>query len=823
MADNGASPLPIDNVLPRLLDAMASSGSAVLVAAPGAGKTTRIPLALSRCAWCTGKVIVLEPRRLAARAAAHFVAAQIGEQAGKSIGYRVRLESRISPQTRVEFVTEGVFARMIGQDPELPGISAVVFDEFHERNLDGDLGLTLALETRSALRPDLRLLVMSATLQGKEVAEFVGGVPLIESEGRAFPVELRHLPRRGLERPAEAMARAILATLASEPGSVLCFLPGAGEIRQTESLLIGKLPADVQVHLLHGGLETDTQDAAIRPAPRGRRKLVLATPIAESSLTIDAIATVIDTGLRRVPRYEPRIGVTRLETVRASKAAANQRAGRAGRTAPGVAVRLWPQQQTASLPDNERPEILDADLSGLALTLADWGVTSPDALRWLTPPPVPAWRHAVELLAAIGAIDERGAATPHGRLLLRLPLAPRLGDMVVAAAQSGQARQAVELALLVSERGIGGRSCDIALRQERLRADSSIRAQTVRSLARSIAAITSQGNEEEVSVGGLLSIAFPDRIAKGTGHDGRFALANGRGARLDVGEPLSKAPFVVVVDMQGSAASARIVTAAAIAEEEVLRLHGNRIEKARELAYDEQARAFRVTVSRRLGALLLAKTSAPLEDGDDTASALIALIGKEGLSVLDWDAPRLRLKARLSFLHRHDPQRWPAMDDETLAAAADWLLPFLDRPSGAGDIPPALLGAALRHRIETGGASMAEADRLAPDAYRTPAGIERSIDYRGDKAFVSVRVQEMFGATDHPTVLDGRVPVVLELLSPAMRPIQVTTDLAGFWTGSWHDVRRDMRGRYPKHDWPQDPAAMAPSAGRRRARIGRRS
>lgn len=812
-----AHPLPVDSSIPELLDAMRQSSRAVLVAPPGAGKTTQVPSAIGAAAWCGGKVVVLEPRRLAARAAASYVAARLGEPVGGRIGYRVRLDSNVSRATRIEFVTEGVFTRQIGADPELSGVSAVIFDEFHERNLDGDLGLALALETQTALRSDLRLLVMSATLQGERIAQFLGDAPLVESEGRGFPVEIRHVARPNHESAAEAMARAIVATLADPSGSILCFLPGQGEIRQTRRLLDGRLPPDIRLHELYGSLDISKQDEAIRPAQPGTRKVVLATPIAETSLTIDGVNIVIDSGLRRVPRHDIGSGLTRLETVRAARSSIAQRAGRAGRTAPGLAIRLWPEAQTAALPAQERPEIMNAELSGLALTLADWGVTDPAAMRWLTPPPAVAWQSAVLQLRQLGALGPGGGLTPHGRRLRDMPLAPRLGHMVVRAARHSQARDAAILAMVLSERGLGGYSSDLSLRLDRLAGDRSRRAKAARDIARNIAGSLPAGDGPPLDIGGIVSLAYPERIARARGDNGRYLLANGSGARIDTGCGLARAAYLVAADLQGKAASPRIVSAAEIAESEIDMLHGPEIETARQLEFDESSGRFRALLRRKLGAVVLSQSITPICRGDEPEKALCDLIRRRGLSILNWSRKVTQLRARLAFLHSHDPDRWPGVDDPTLTATLEqWLLPFLDMPSGPADVRPEKIAEGLKYLLAARGARIEGVDLLAPSCFVTPAGSTLNIDYRGDAAVVGVRVQEMFGMSSHPAIIDGRVPLTLELLSPAMRPIQVTTDLPGFWTGSWRDVRRDMRGRYPKHPWPENPAKAAPTRRTRR-------
>jgi len=804
-------PAPVDAAIPQLLRAFEEGNVAVLAAAPGAGKTTRIPFALAAAPWCTGKVIVLEPRRIAARAAASYMARMISQKPGETVGFRVRLESRASARTRILFATEGIFPRMIMDDPELSGISAVVFDEFHERSLDADLGLALALDVQQALRPDLRILVMSATLDTGPVSDLLGGAPVIESAGRSHPVEIRHEERRTDEPVEEAVARSIRTAIAGEEGSVLAFLPGQKEIRRTAALLSGRLPETVRVHELYGALDARDQDEAIRPAQMGERKVVLATAIAETSLTIDGVRIVIDSGVKRVPRYEPRTGLTRLETVRASQSAITQRAGRAGRTSPGIAIRLWREQQTAALPSRDTPEILEADLSALALDLAAWGVADPSGLSFLDLPPAAAWEEAVDLLQSLGALDRERRITPLGKRMRDLPLAPRFSHMVVEAAGHGQSLDAAMLAVLISERGLGGKSSDLSLRLDRLRTEKGERASSARSLARSMAAGQSSGEGRDLSAGALLSLAFPDRIAQARGKGGGYRLANGRGAMIDEAEPLARAPWIVVADMQGAAAAPRILAAAPIDLAEIELLHAQRVRSGRELSLDAATGRVRVREVRRLGALVLSDVPSEIRPQDQAGDLILEHLRKNGLGVLDWGKGAARLRARIAFLHRHDPG-WPDTSDAALLACLDeWLLPFLSAPRSLADITPAILYEGVSHLLRLRGKTPNEAERMAPEHFVTPAGSGLPIRYGEDGAFLAVRVQELFGLARHPAILGGTVPLTLELLSPAHRPIQVTADLPGFWRGSWSDVRTEMRGRYPRHFWPEDPSTAAPT------------
>jgi ATP-dependent helicase HrpB len=810
-------PLPVDAALPQLLAVLAKGSTAVLSAAPGAGKTTRVPFALAAAPWCGGMVVVLEPRRIAARAAAGFMAAQLKERPGETVGYRVRLESRASARTRILFVTEGVFARMIMDDPELPGVSAIVFDEFHERSLDADLGLALALDVQSALRPELRILVMSATLETQAIAKMLGDAPVIESPGRSFEVELRYEERGPNEAVEDAVARTVRRALAQEEGSVLAFLPGQKEIRRTAERL-GALPADVRLFQLYGAIDPREQDAAIRPPARGERKVVLATSIAETSLTIDGVRVVVDSGLKRVPRYEPRTGLTRLETVRASRSAIAQRAGRAGRTAPGIAIRLWREQQDSALPQSDTPEILEADLAGLALDLAAWGVGNPAQLAFLDLPPAPAWGEAVELLKRLGALDGEARITPTGKAMRNLPLPPRFAHMVVEAGQHGQALDAAMLAVLASERGLGGVSTDLAQRLDRLRSEKGERANAARGLARSIAHGLDHAPHAGLSAGALLSLAWPDRIARSRGKGGSansagtaYRLANGRGAVIDEAEALARSPWLVIADMQGTAAAPRILAAAAIEPAEIEMLHGGAFVTTREVTLDPASGRIRVRQMRRLGALTLGDVAGELTAADAPHAILFAHLREHGLDVLDWGKAASRLRDRLMFLHAQD-FAWPDVSDAALLASLEeWLLPFLGLPKGLPDITPQRLHEGLAFLLASSGKSLAEAERKAPEHFTTPAGSNVPIRYEENAAYLAVRVQELFGLARHPAIMDGDYPLTLELLSPAHRPMQVTRDLPGFWKGSWSAVRSEMRGRYPRHPWPEDPASAAPT------------
>jgi ATP-dependent helicase HrpB len=802
----------VDEALPALLDALDEGNRAILVAAPGAGKTTRVPSALLAASWCRGKVIVLEPRRIAARSAAAFVSRQAGDAPGGIAGYRVRMEIRISAATRIEFVTEGVFTRMILDDPELSGVSAVIFDEFHERNLDGDLGLALALDAQQALRDDLRILVMSATLDASGLSTLLDA-PVIESSGRSFPVAIEHRPPPPQTRIEDAMAQAIISALRERDGSILAFLPGQGEIRRTAERLESHLPTDADLFLLYGGMESGVQDAAIRPPPPSRRKVVLATSVAETSITIDGVRVVIDSGLARVPRHEPQTGLTRLETVRAARSSVDQRAGRAGRTAPGTAIRLWREEQTASLPARPSPEIREADLTGLALDLAAWGVTDPGALAWPDPPPAPAWKEAVAQLREIGALDAQAMLTPHGRLLRAIALPPRLAAMVARAAEHGQAQDAARIAVLLQERGLGGDSPDLSLRLDNLRRDRSDRARKATALANGLCRGLPSGvagDGDPLSAGALLSLAWPGRVAHNRG-GGRFRLANGRMGQIGEEHALAREPYLAIADLQGSAQLARIVAAAAIGEAEIFALHAARITETREVSFDAPSGGVRARVLRKLDTLTLRE--APVEPTQqEAADCLCAAIARHGLRLVDFGKEAARLRERIAFLHRADPAAWPDVGEEALVAGlTQWLVPFWGGPRALADIAPAAIRDGLRHLLLEAGRSEREVEAEAPEFFVTPAGSRIALRYEGEQAIASARVQEFFGLSRHPAIAGGKLPLTLELLSPANRPIQVTRDLPRFWTGSWAQVRAEMRGRYPRHPWPEDPAQAAPT------------
>jgi len=814
--------LPVTEVLPELAKALESGTSAVLVAPPGAGKTTLVPLALLDAPWRRdSRILLLEPRRLAARAAARRMAELLGEEPGATVGYAMRMESRVSAKTRIMVVTEGVLARMILDDPELPDVSAVLFDEFHERSLDGDFGLALALDVQGALRPDLRLLVMSATLDGGRVARLLDGAPVIESAGRSFPVDVRYEERPAGMPVEDAMAKAIREAVAAEPGSVLAFLPGQREIERTAERLAGRLPETCDIVPLYGQLDGKAQDAAIRPPPAGRRKVVLATSIAETSITIDGVRVVIDSGVSRLPRYEPATGLTRLETVRVSRASADQRAGRAGRTEPGIAIRLWRAEQTAALAAFTPPEILQADLSGLVLDCAAFGVADPNALRFLDPPPGPALAEARALLAGLHAIDPTGRLTDAGQAMRKLALPARLAHMVADAANQGQAAMAAELAVLMTERGLGGDSVDLERRLARFRTERGPRASAARGLAERLARQVSRGpapKGESPTAGALLLYAWPDRVAKARGERGKFLLANGSGAQLDAADPLAGESFLVVADLQGKAQGARIASAVAVPEDDIRDLLADRIETRTESAFDQAKRSVRARETARLGAIVLSERMLPAPAGDAANHAILAAIREHGLPLLTWSKEAETLRHRLAWLHRGLGAPWPDVSDEALIASLeDWLLPFLNGKASFAGIDPGAVHSGLMSLVPHD--LQRRIGALAPTHFDAPSGSRVPILYDSEWPVLAIRVQELFGLDRHPSIADGKVLLTLELLSPAHRPIQTTRDLPGFWRGSWAEVRAEMRGRYPRHVWPDDPvAATATSRAKPRAK-----
>ncbi len=798
-----ADALPIHAVLPDLLATLRDRSSAVLVAPPGAGKTTAVAPALLVEPWCSGEILLLSPRRLAARAAAERMAALAGEPVGQTFGYATRLDTRRSAATRVTVVTEGIFTARVQRDPELAGVSAVLFDEVHERSLDGDFGLALALDAQAGLREDLRLVAMSATLDGARFAALMDGAPVIESAGRSWPLTLHHVGRTH-ERIEDAVAATIRLALREGEGGILAFLPGVAEIERTAERL--ESLDGVALHRLHGSLDPAAQRAAIRAEPDGRRKVVLATSIAETSLTLEGIRIVVDSGLARRPRYDRAAGMTRLVTERASQAAATQRAGRAARQGPGVAYRLWEEAATAGLPRFDPPEILEADLSALVLAAAIWGVADPRDLRWIDPPPAAAVAEARARLQSLDALDEDARPTPHGRAIATLPMPPRLAHMLLRASAIGHAGAAAEVAVLLGERGLGGSDVDLDLRRRRWRGDRSLKAQAARKLAErwaravpDAAGVTAHDSPVALAV----ALAFPDRIARRRDASGEtWASVGGRGFRLDPTASLAREEWIAVAETQGMAAGARILSAAAIDLATIEALLGDRIETRRSVDFDSATGAVRPIRERRLGALRL--SSGPDSDAAPAAieAALVEGVRTHGVGLLAWSDAATALRQRAAFAG-------VPLDDETLLARLDDWLPALVAGRRRLDaVSPGALHDALRGLLTWD--ELQRIDRIAPPHFTSPAGSTHAIDYAAEGGpRVELRVQALFGLADHPVVGADRVPLVLSLTSPAGRPIQTTRDLPGFWAGSWAAVAKEMRGRYPRHPWPDDPAAAA--------------
>ncbi|MDX5394309.1 MAG: ATP-dependent helicase HrpB [Caulobacteraceae bacterium] len=801
--------LPIHDVLDALRAALETRPNAVLVAPPGAGKTTVTPLALLDAPWLQGRrIIMLEPRRLAARAAAQRMAVSLGEPVGQTVGFRVRMQSRVSAKTRIEVVTEGVFTRMVLDDPGLSDVACVIFDEFHERSLDADLGLALARDAQGLLRDDLRILVMSATLDGAAVAAVLDDAPVIESEGRSYPVETRYLGRDPALRIEESVVRAIRKALAETEGGVLAFLPGQGEILRVAERLAEQTPPSILVAPLFGALDPKDQDLAISPPPPGRRKVVLATSIAETSLTLEDVRVVVDCGLARVPRYDPASGLTRLATVRVSRAAADQRRGRAGRTAPGICYRLWDEAETRALPAFAEPEIWAADLSGLALDLARWGARDLSSMAFLDAPPAAAYGEALALLRRLEAIDDQGVITPHGEALAAVPLAPRLAHMLLQAAEHGQAARAAEIAALLGERNLGGRDTHLTHRLEGFARDRSPRARDARSLAARWASGLAAGGKPPLSDGALLALAFPERIARTRGGQGEFQLMSGRGVHVEPTDVLARERWIAVGELGGGERSDRILLAAPITEAEIMDLFDAALEQEDRI---EESPGGRVRVRRltRLGRLTVRESVDEAPPAAMVTAALLARVRASGLADLPWGPAAKALRQRLAYLRAGDPEAWPDLSDEALIARLDdWLAPMLVDVRKLADIGPDVLDAALRALVPWDVQRRLEA--ALPTHWTAPTGTRAPIDYEAEGGpRVEIRVQEVFGLDVHPLV--GGRPLVLALLSPARRPIQMTKDLPGFWRGSWKDVRAEMRGRYPKHPWPEAPQAADPT------------
>jgi len=830
-------PLPIDEVLPALRAALEGHSCAVLQAPPGAGKTTIVPLALLESPWLgRQKIVMLEPRRLAARAAAHRMAQLLGEQVAQTVGYRVRRDTRVGRTTRIEVVTEGVLTRMLNSDPTLDGVGLVIFDEFHERSLQADLGLALTRQTQQLVRSELRVLVMSATLDGEPVARMLGDAPIVTSAGRLFPVEARWLPSRPDQRIEATTAATIRIALRDVEGDVLAFLPGQGEIHRVAGQLgDGALGEAIDVFPLYGNLPFDAQDRAIAPSPAGRRKVVLATSIAESSLTIDGVRCVVDCGLSRRARFSPAVGMTRLDTVRVSRASAEQRAGRAGRLGPGVVYRLWTMEEHAGLVPFTAPEIADADLTPFALDLAAAGVQRVDELAWLDPPPDAAMERARALLTWLGALDATGRITAHGASMSQLAAHPRVAHMLLRARADGNAPLACDVAALIGERDIlrgDGRHHDADLRTRvdllrtlrrtrrlppelggmRVQRDAVHRALDEANLWRRELGVHSGADDgDSDDVGRLLALAYPDRVGQRRGETGgRYLLRSGGGAYLKDSPALAQSEYLVIAESDGKRPDSAIYLAAPLSIDDVRRDFADDIVVEERVTWDEQTQAVRAVRLEQLGALTLRE--GPLRDASPAlvTAALVDAVRASSLRLLPWRDSATQLRARLAFVHAHDPV-WPGVSDaDLLDSLDDWLVPHLEGLRKGSDLQSLDLHTLLLGRLTW--QQRSALDTLAPSHLIVPTGSRLAVDYSdpGSPA-LAVRLQEMFGCGETPTVLGGRVAVTLQLLSPARRPVQVTRDLAGFWRSSYKDVQKEMKGRYPRHPWPDEPWKAEPT------------
>ncbi|MCA3561933.1 MAG: ATP-dependent helicase HrpB [Aestuariivirga sp.] len=805
---------PVDQIIPQLLDALAKGPAALLVAEPGAGKTTRVPPKLLDAPWLgRSKIVMLEPRRLAARNAAHRMAETLGEKVGETVGYTVRLERRVSARTRIEVVTEGILTRRLQQDPELAGTGLVIFDEFHERSLDADLGLALTLDIQRGLRDDLKILVMSATLDAARVAAHLGDAPIIDAPGGVFPVETRYLDKAQRQTISADAVRAVQRALDETDKSILVFLPGEAEIRRTKDALNNSnLPRNTVVRPLYGAMSFAEQDAAIRPSPAGERKVVLATTIAETSLTIDGIGAVIDTGFKRVPRFDPASGMTALETVRVSLASADQRRGRAGRLGPGIGYRLWPESESRALKPHDEPEIFVADLAPLVLELAAWGVTDPKSLPWLDLPPAAPFAQAQDLLRRLEALDQENKITAMGKQMVRLPLHPRLAHMVV----KGNNALAADLAAMLSERDGLPRDVgvDITSRLAHLRGGARDRMRQSARQIRQIAGIKDEASD--VSPGVLVAYAFPDRIAQARSGDRRYRLSGGGGAVLPEHDALVTQDFLAVATTDGASGDQKIFLAAPLSLKEIEEHFKDQIEARDGVFWDSRAKAVSASKSRRLGALVLEEKPSTNADPTLIAEAMTQGVREMGFASLPWTEASKILRARVLFLRRLFPEDgWPDLSDEALLAnLSEWLTPYLAAISRKAHLDRLdmhqIIQSLIPHELAR------KMDRLAPVRIEVPSGAAVRIDYEteGDPV-LRVRLQEMFGLAKTPAIAEGRSPLRIELLSPAGRPVAVTQSLETFWTNGYPSVRSDMRGRYPKHAWPEDPLDAEPVKPRR--------
>ena len=810
---------PVDLIIPNLKAALAASPCAVLVAEPGAGKTTRVPLALLDEAWLQDRrIVMLEPRRLAARAAAKRMADTLQENLGERVGYTVRLERKVSVRTRIEVVTEAILTRRLQSDPDLKDVGLLIFDEFHERSLDGDLGLALALDVQRGLRDDLRILVMSATLDSDRLSQHLNNAPVIATRGRMFPVGVTHLERPTKFSLVDDMVKAVSRALRDVTGSLLVFLPGESEIRRTEEKLLGSVAADVDVRPLYGAMTLAAQDEAIRASPAGRRKIVLATTIAETSLTIEGIEAVIDGGLKRQPRFDPASGMTELATVRVSQASAEQRKGRAGRLGPGHCYRLWPEAEHKALAAHDEPEIRSADLSGLVLEMANWGVVTADGLPWFEVPPLATFMQAQDLLKRLSALAADNTITPHGRAMAELPLHPRLAHMVIAGRDKGAGQSAAEIAALLSERDGAARdaSVDVEQRLMMLRGSAKDRwKQTVKQIAHRMVRHPRENGNDEVSAGVLVALAYPDRIGRKRGS--RFQLSGGGGgAVLPEHDNLNKSDWIVVAHLDGAAGDGKARLAAELTERDINTHFADLIEETEGVFWDAKANAVKAGLTRKLGAIVLQEKPALKIDPSQTAAAMLQGVRVMGLSSLPWTEAARGFQARVRFLAGVMADAgFPQMQDEVLQATLEaWLLPYLEGMMRRSDLQRLDMLQILQSLVP--GELLRRMDKLAPTRMVVPGGGSYRIDYdvEGDPQ-LSVRLQEMFGLQSAPQIADGRAKIKIIMLSPGMKPVAVTQSLETFWLQGYPDVRKDMRGRYPKHSWPEDPLTATAVAPRR--------
>jgi ATP-dependent helicase HrpB len=812
--------LPIDTVLPELKMALSANRNAVLIAAPGAGKTTRVPLALMDEPWLAGnKIIMLEPRRLAARSSAKYMAHTLGEKIGETVGYRVKMDTKVGPHTRIEVVTEGVLTRLLQADPTLEGVGLIIFDEFHERSLQADLGLALCLQTQAFLRDDLHLLVMSATLDAEPVAGLLGEVPIVRSEGRSFPVETVYLSKPASVSIEEAVAQAAQDALRNHEGHLLVFLPGMGEIRSVESKLRGKLmDSSICLIPLHGSLSAEAQDQALAPLPPGQRKVVLATSVAETSLTVEGVTVVIDSGLMRVSRFSPRTGMSRLETVNVSVASADQRRGRAGRLMPGTCYRLWSQEEQQYLPARSTPEIMEADLAPLLLELSAWGVQDPAELDWLDSPPGPAIQQARDLLVQLGALDSYGKSiTAHGKQMAEFGKHPRIAHMLLRAIPLGLGALGCELAVILSERDFirfEGRApnADIRVRLDALRGrglygvDEGARRRLIEEISRMKRELQIDQAHASMSYedcGLLLAFTYPDRIGQRR-DNGKFLLSGGRGARFAEGQLLSHEEWIVAADVDDTGTDSRIRLAASVTFEALAAHLGQEMKAESSIYWDAESKSVRGRMRKKLGTLLLEETPLSRPPAELVLGALLEGIRAEGLELLPWSRAVRQYQERVVFLRQHNAS-WPDLSDEGLFRTLEqWLTVFVQGMKSRSDLQMLNLKDILESMLTW--EQRRELEISAPTHWTVPSGSRVPIDYSDPGApSLAVRLQELFGLPETPRIAGGRVPITLHILSPSQRPVQVTRDLASFWSNAYFEVRKDLKGRYPKHYWPDNP------------------